>query len=147
MKKFTTQTTVNGKTKTVFVYVDDETARMLNGLDEQSRREYILSEHEIYLNHLRETRRHCSLDESMEHGIEFMDSAPSPEEVLIRDDVFASLRKAVRSLKEEEKWLVTEVFYKKRPKADIARKLGISKQAIDSRLRNIFKKLKEILKF
>ena len=145
MKKFTTETTVKGKTKTIFVYVDDETARMLRGLDEQSRREYILSEHEIYLNQLRETRRHCSLDESMEHGIEFMDSAPSPEEALIQDDVFATLRKAVHALKEEEKWLITEVFYKKRAKADIAREIGISKQAIDSRLMRIFKKLKEIL--
>ena len=41
MKKFTTETTVKGKTKTIFVYVDDETARMLRGLDEQSRLERI----------------------------------------------------------------------------------------------------------
>ena len=143
MKKLTTQITKNNKQHTIFTMVDNQTANFIESLDEKTRHEYIVSEHEIYLNELKETRRHQSLDLSLEQGHEFEDADSSPEEKFIENETYSDLHKAISTLSEEQQWLINEVYFKGQTIVSIAKKQGVSHVAILNRLEKIHKKIKK----
>ena len=143
MKKLTTTVTKNNVTKIIYAIVDDRTAKFLEGLDEQTRHDYIVSEHEIYLSDLKETRRHQSLELSLDNGHDFISEDPTPEEKVEKQEELALLRQALSTLTEDQQWLVNEVYFKGRSQVDIANELGVSKMAITLRLQTILKKLKK----
>ncbi|MBQ7977685.1 MAG: sigma-70 family RNA polymerase sigma factor [Clostridia bacterium] len=145
MKKLSTTVTKNNITKTIYAIVDDRTAKFLEGLDEQTRHDYIVSEHEIYLSELKETRRHQSLELSLENGHEFISEEPTPDEKCIEEETCKTLHNAISTLSEEQQWLVNEFYFKGRSNMDIAKELGVDKSAISHRLERILKKLKKIL--
>ena len=145
MKKLTTTVTKNNVTKTIYAIVDDRTAKFLEGLDEQTRHDYIVSEHEIYLSDLKETRRHQSLDLSLENGHDFVSEDPTPDEKFEKQEEIALLRQALSTLTEDQQWLVSEFYFKGRSNMDIAKELGVDKSAISHRLERILKKLKKFL--
>ncbi len=63
MKKISTEITdKNGVEKIITVFVDDETAAVLEECDEDFRRFYILEEHKDYNRTRAETRRHISYE-------------------------------------------------------------------------------------
>ena len=140
MKKLTTQITKNNKTKTIFIMVDNQTAEYVESLDEKLRHEYIVSEHEIYLNDLKETRRHQSLNLSLDNGCEFEDEDSSIEDKYIQNETYKDLHKAISTLRKEQQWLINEVYFKGRSQVEIAKELGLSKMAISLRLQTILKK-------
>ena len=143
MKKVTTQITKkDGTTHTVYAMVDDATAALLETCTEKVRHEYILSMHNEYLNELKETRRHQSLDVSMENGMDF--AAEDPEDELEEAQLNA-LKIAMQKLTPEQQWLVNEVYVKRRSLVDIAKEFGVSHVAIIHRLKRIHEKLKKVL--
>lgn len=144
MKKLTTQITKNNKEHTIFIMVDNKMADFLNGVDEKTRHDYIVSEHQIYLNELKETRRHQSLDISLGNGHEFEAEELSPEEKCIEDEKYSNLHKAISSLSKEQQWLVKEVYFKGRSQVEIAKELGISKSSLNDRLSRALKKIKKL---
>ena len=144
MKKLTTQITKNNKIKTIFAMVDSKTAKILEGLDENIRHEYIVAEYQTYLNERKETRRHQSLNLSLDNGCEFEDEDSSPEEKLIQNETYEELHKAISTLTKEQQWLINEVYFKGRSQIEIAKELGVSKVAICRRFERIFEKIKKI---
>lgn len=146
MKVFRTNVEVNGKTRNIYINVSDSMAQVLEQMDEKDLRAYILSEHEIYLNELKETRRHTSLELCCQNGEQFISNEISPEDSIIRDEEKEQLKKAMSILSEEQLWIVKQVFYYGQTKTAVAAQLDISKQAVEGRLQTIFKKMKEILK-
>ena len=145
MKNFTTKTTKNDKVITISIMVDNETAKMLEQLDEQTRHEYILAEHELDLKERKETRRHQSLDLSLENGHEFVSEDPTPDEKLEKQEEIALLRQALSTLTEDQQWIVKEVYFKGRTLVDIAAELGVTHVAIINRLKKIHNKIKKFL--
>ena len=144
MKKVTTQITKkDGTTHTVYAMVDDTTAALLETCTEKVRHEYILSMHNEYLNELKETRRHQSLDVSMENGMDF--AAEEPEDKLEEEAQLNALKIAMQKLTPEQQWLVNEVYVKRRTLVDIAKEFGVSHVAIIHRLKRIHEKLKKVL--
>ena len=143
MKKLKTQITKGNKTKTIYALVDNKTAELLESSNEKIRHEYIVGEHQIYLNELKETRRHQSLDFSLESGHEFEDENSSLEDNLIEKEQYQELYKAISSLSQEQQWLVKEVYFKGRTQVEIAKELGIDPTSIRDRLKTIFNKLKK----
>lgn len=74
MKKLTTKIMDNGKEKEIAVFLDDETARVLEECgDKELKHGYIVEEYKYQLIERRETRRHQSLEKSIEGGHEFVD--------------------------------------------------------------------------
>ena len=74
MKKLTTKIMDNGKEKEIAVFLDDETARVLEECgDKELKHGYIVEEYKYQLIERRETRRHQSLEKSIESGHEFVD--------------------------------------------------------------------------
>ena len=145
MKKLLTTVTKNNVTKTIYAIVDDKTAKFLESLDEQTRHDYIVSEHEIYLSELKETRRHQSLELSLENGHEFISEEPTPDEKCIEEETYKALHKAISTLSEDQQWLVKEVYFKGRTLVDIAAELGVTHVAIINRLKKIHNKIKKFL--
>ena len=143
MKKLTTQITKDNKIITIFAMVDDKTAEILENLDEETRHNYIVGEHEIYLNERKETRRHQSINVSLENGHDFEDDEISLEENFIEKEKYLKLHKAISCLSKEQQWLVNEVYFKGRSQVEIAKELGLTKMAVSLRLQTILKNLKK----
>lgn len=143
MKKLTTQITKDNKTITIFAMVDDKTAEILENLDEETRHNYIVGEHEIYLNERKETRRHQSINVSLENGHDFEDDEISIEDNFIEKEKYLKLHKAISCLSKEQQWLVNEVYFKGRSQVEIAKELGLTKMAVSLRLQTILKNLKK----
>ena len=145
MKKITTQIKKNNKDHTIFILVNDKMADFLNGLDEKTRHDYIVSEHEIYLNDLKETRRHQSLNLSLDSGFEFIDPNQNIEEKLENDELKNQLSKALTTL--TEKQLKVFLMYAEQGLSfsNIGKKMGISKDTANEHYWAAIKKLKKFL--
>lgn len=145
MKKLTTQITKNNKTKTIFIMVDNETAKYVESLDEKLRHEYIVSEHDIYLNDLKETRRHQSLNLSLDNGFEFIDPNQDIEEKLENDELKKQLSKALTTLTEKQLKVFLMYVQKGLSFSNIGKKIGISKDTAKEHYWAAIKKLKKFL--
>lgn len=145
MQKLTTEV-INKKNelKTIYVYVDDETAAILEQVDDKTRHQYIVEEHEIYLNNLRETRRHQSLDSLINNGFVF-ENGIHPETSVIKDEEICALYKAIDTLSPEQKALIHRVYFEEEKQVDIAAELGVCKQAINNQIERVLEKLKKFL--
>ena len=143
MKNFTTKTTKDNKVITISIMVDNATAKILEQIDEQARHEYILAEHELDLKERKETRRHQSLDLSIEKGHDFMSEDASPEEKCVEEETYKTLYNAISTLSEDQQWIVKEVYFKGRSNTDIAHELGVTEGSIRHRLERIYKKIKK----
>lgn len=145
MKKVTTIITKDYEATTIYAWVDDKTALMLEQVDEQTRREYIVSEHEFYLKNRKEMRRHVSFEECLEKGITFSLELVSFEDKQIETELQGDLKKAISVLSEKERLIVTEVYFQGRTRRDVAKELGVTEVAVGSRLKRILEKIKKIL--
>lgn len=142
MKKVSTTVIRKGKVKTVSVWLDERTITALEQAnDEELMRQYILDEHNSKLIELKETRRHQSLDMTIENGFEIAD------EHYCEDDVFANmdatqLRAALCELTPDQRKLIYRVYFLCESQKDIANELGVDKTSIRDRLKTIYKKIK-----
>ena len=84
MKRFTTKIMHKGEEKVIAVWLDDETARLLDEYgDEKLKHAYIVEEYKVQLIERSETRRHQSLEKSMEAGFDVIDESTDVEKEAI----------------------------------------------------------------
>lgn len=145
MKKLTTKIIKNNKLKSISVLVEDQVAEMIENVNEKFRHEYIVSEYESSLLERKETRRHQSLELSLDNGHEFINEEASIEDIYIDNDRNKNLYKAISFLSEDQQWLVKEVYFKGRSQVEIANELKVDKSAIRHRIERILQKLKKFL--
>lgn len=146
MKQLTTTIMRKGKEKTIAVLLDDETARLLEECgDEQLKHEYLVEEYKAQLVERSETRRHQSLEKSMEAGFDVVDEDTDVEKEALGMIDKEKLRRAFQFLEPQQKWLIYEIFYKGRKRVDLANELGVDESAIRCRLKKIFMRLKKYL--
>lgn len=139
--------------KIIRVVVNDETAKILDTMPEAIRLTYLIDEHEEFLVKLKETRRHQSLEASLDGGFDVEDTTASLDvqfENAEKETEDARRRQllpaAIKTLSKEQKWLLCQVYVKKRTQTDIAKELGIGLTAVNNRLARILKKLKNFMK-
>ena len=146
MKKLTTTITANNSTvKEISVWLDDETAKKLEKCEANIIHEYILEEYKARLIERKETRRHQSLDKSLEHGFDVIDKNLDLENRVFREIEAEKLHKALTELTPEQRRLVERIYFKEEKQTDVARELGIDKTSLRDRLKVIYKKLKKFL--
>jgi len=92
-----------------------------------------------------ETRRHVSLEECMEAGLDFADLSPNPEETHINNNEKNALYNAIQSLLPQQQSLLYQIYYLNKSQAQIAKELGAGKSAIQNQIHRILKKLKKYL--
>ena len=108
MKKLSTTILHKGKEKAISVWLDDETARLLEECgDERLKHEYIIEEYKARLIERRETRRHQSLEKSMDSGFDMADENADIETEVFRTMDLDKLYQAVQQLEPQQKWLAS----------------------------------------
>ena len=86
MKKLFTQIVKkNGELKDVYVCVDDETARVLEQVDEETRHTYLQEEYKMFMADYRYKRRNQSLEKSVDNGFDVIDEKQDVEEMAIKE--------------------------------------------------------------
>lgn len=136
----------DGTTKEVYVVVDNQTAEMLAQLnDEKMVNDYLAEEYKMFMAERNYHRNVQSLDKSMDGGFELEDKKQDVMSNLIDDLEKEELKKAIKTLTEEQQWLIVQYFYERRTQTDIANEIGIDQTSIRDRLRIIYKHLKKIL--
>jgi len=121
---------INGKY--IDVEVTQEFARAFEQLKEEEKN-----------NERRETRRHLSLEALTEEGFQVEDPKADIEDQLYRKLENNALLSAIKSLDPNQKWLIEQVFFLNRTQKDIAKELGVCKQAVNNQILRILKKLKK----
>lgn len=99
----------------------------------------------IYNSDHRETRRHNSIDNLAETGLQFSDERNNVEEAFLRSEEYELLHNAICMLLPQQQKLVRQVFFEERTMADIAREEGVTAKAIQDRVKKIKNSLKKII--
>ena len=122
MKKFYVTIVGNdGVEKTVSVLIPEETAVLLEQCDEEVRNIYLTEEYKTSLIERAETRRHMSLDVSMDNGHDFEADIPSGDETLISKEELSALYQALSCLTSKQRKIVYLHVIKKKS----FRKIGV----------------------
>ena len=112
------------------IEIDENTGQIIKDLDRAE-----------YNNRKKETRRHCSIEKSLEFGT--LGDDTDLEQTVIHDDDLKKLNKALATLTADQKDLVRRVFFYGEQLKDIAAEYGVSYQAIQDRLNKIMKRLRK----
>ena len=100
-------------------------------------------------NYKQEHRYTLSLDARVYEGEDYIDPTVDIQGDCDRETLIDGLYAAIRELEPQQRDLVVRVFFNNERPADIAKELGVTKQAIDNRLNRIFavlgKKMKKFL--
>lgn len=144
MIKVSTTIIVKGEEKKISVWIEDETVELLNKCeDKEFVKNYIVDAYKEAKLNRNETRRHQSLNASMDNGFDIADESVNIEESAIKRFDSERLHKAINMLEPQQKWLIEQVYFEDRKQVDIAKELGITKMAVTNRLKKIFVKLKK----
>lgn len=127
------------------IRIHDGTAYVCVEVTEELAAAYAETERSERLNERRETRRHQSLDKSLEHGFDVPDPSENIYEKVERNEQIRQLYKAVALLLPEQQELLRKVYFEYIPQTEIAVSEGITKSAINKRLSRILVRLKKLL--
>lgn len=107
--------------------------------------EYAELEHKEKLTERKETRRHQSLDKSMEHGWDIADQSADVVLQAETEEDKKRLHDAIQKLPKEQRKLLEEVYFQDIPQTELAKRDGVTKTAVNNRLARILKKLKKYM--
>lgn len=107
--------------------------------------EYQEMEHKDSLVERKETRRHQSLDKSMENGFDVPDPHINVEEQTSRREMEDRLYTAIGKLEPQQRKLVQQIYFEEMTVTELARLYGVSKAAISDRLKKIHNRLRKYL--
>lgn len=90
--------------------------------------------------------REDSIERLKEKGIQFFSDEESLEDLVIKREEIEQLYRALAMLSKEEQELIHALYFEKRTERELAQKMGVYRNAIHKRKKQIEKKLKNILK-
>ena len=117
----------------VEVEVSDEFARQYEQIEAEEARQ-------IWRD---KKRKDSSLERMVEAGFQVVDPNSNIEEKLLEKYDIEQLSEAIRTLTEDQKWLIQQVFFYGRKQSEVAAELGIDPTAIRNRLQKIYSKIKK----
>lgn len=145
-KLFTQIVKKNGELKDVYVCVDDETAKVLEQVDEETRRIYLQEEYEIKMSDNKYKICNQSLEKSLDNGFDVIDENQDVEAMAIKQAEKESVLDAIAKLKPQQQWIVKQVFIYERKQCEVASDLKISEPALSQRIAVIKVQIKKFLK-
>ena len=144
MKKFTTKIMHKGEEKTIAVWLDDETARVLEECgDEPLRHKYIVEEYKARLIERRESRRHRSLERTVESGHEFVDESSNVAEIIEGKEEIAELYKALKALTQKQLYILKLHVLERKTFREISKEMGLNLYTVYEHYAAAKKKLKK----
>lgn len=100
----------------------------------------------IYNSDHRETRRHNSVENLQEQGIQLIDQGADVVSAIEKLETNEILQNALAKLLPQQRALIQKVFFESRSIVTVAEEFGITKQACNDRLNKIYQRMKKILK-
>lgn len=145
-KMYATLTLHDGTTKKVYVHVDEQTAEMLEQLeDKELVNQYLIDEFKMTMDDYSYHRHTVSFEQAQEKGFDFVAPTDLLEET-IRGESEEELRKAIKRLEPQQQWLVEQIYFEGRKQSDVAKQLGVGRSALSQRMAVIKSELKKFLK-
>ena len=129
----TIQYEINGKM--IDIEVTEEFAKHYEKIQAQSKQQHWRNK----------KHKDCSLDAMLESGYQAEDPNSNIEDLFVRKCDLQMLYKAIERLKPQQKWLIYQVYFCGRNQIEIAKKMGLCKQAVNNRIERIIEKLKKFL--
>ena len=117
----------------VEVEVSDEFARQYEQIEAEEARQ-------IWRD---KKRKDSSLERMVEAGFQVADPNSNIEEKLLEKYDIEQLSEAIKTLTEDKKWLIEQVFFYGRKQSEVAAELGIEPVAVWNRLQKIYNKIKK----
>ena len=136
----------NGEEIKISAEVEDEIAAWLSEKDEDFVREFIQAEKRMKNTERKETRRHQSLDKSIENGYDIVDDKANTEQQLIGADEREQFYRALCELTSSQRWAIYEHCIEGRGLQELATEKGVSFQAIAQLIERGKMRLKKNLK-
>lgn len=132
MKRFTTTVKdKKGANKTVKVWVDNETARVLEEAgNEKIRHKYLADEYNAKLIERRETRRHQSYEQCVENGYDVISKGENGLERLERLETREEIRKLLTCLTEKQRSVFVTYVLEGQTFRSIGESMGVSQQTV-----------------
>lgn len=121
---------VNGEV--VEIEVSEEWAEVLKELDRKE-----------YNDNHRETRRHCTLSVQGDQGLWLVDEELDPYVIVEKKENNIVLHKAMQSLTEKQRDIVSKVYFEGVPIGEYAEIKGISQPVASKRLASAIKNMKK----
>ena len=144
-KMYATLTLHDGTTKEVYVHVDEQTAEMLEQLeDKELVNQYLIDEFKMAMDDYSYHRHTISFEKAKEKGFDLVATTDLLEET-IKAESAEKVRDAIKQLEPQQQWLVEQIYFCGRKQNDVATELGVGKTAIANRLKRILEKLKKFL--
>ena len=144
MRRFTTKIMHKGEEKTIAVWLDDETARVLEECEDKTlRHKYIVEEYKARLIERRESRRHQSLEKSIENGHEFIDDSSDVTEIIEGKEEITQLYKALKVLTEKQLYVLKLHVLERKTFREISEKMGLNLYTVYEHYTAAKKKLKK----
>lgn len=107
--------------------------------------QYADMEHKDALTERKETRRHQSLDKSLEHGFDVPDSQANIFEEIERRELSEEIRKALHKLTDRQRRVVLLRISDRMSFREIGEKLGLGTYTVRDYFYNAVKKLQKFL--
>ena len=147
MKELSTEIILrNGDIRTITVELETELADWLVLQPPAIYRDYLIFEYRCKCVERKETRRVQSLNASLDHGFDIVDEDSDLFMALLRQLTLEEVRKAIKKLKPKQQWVAEQVLLLDRKQVEVARELGITKQAMMQQISIIKRDLKNFLK-
>ena len=138
-------TTKSGKEKNVEVWIDDETLRLLDECgDERVKDLYLREEYRAQLIERRETRRHQSLEKSIENGHEIQDDGSNIVEFLETKEEITQLYKVLKILTEKQLYVLKLHVLERKTFREISEEMGLNLYTVYEHYTAAKKKVKKI---
>ncbi len=145
MKRITTTVEdKNGQAKRVSVFVDEDTEKVISGVDEHWQREYILEEHKANNRTRAETRRHISYEKNTDRsGNELPCPLDNPEETLLKLEYRTILHNSLRILTDKQYTALWLVIVDRLTYREVGERMGVSLGMARDHYEAALKKLKK----
>ena len=104
----------DGTEKQVYVLIPEETAVLLDQCDEKIRLEYLKEEYKAFLRERAETRRHISLEQSVENGHDFESKEMSALEYVLISEERLELLRAIEKLPVRQRQAIQFYVFEKK---------------------------------
>ena len=145
MKKYEVKIETKHGQKTVKVYIEDKTAKLLEQCNEEVKQMYLIDEHKARNRDRAERRRHISYEELIEKGKEMAIKESEPLEKIMKIEENKKLIEAIKSLTDKQYEVVCEYVIERKSYREIGKGMGIRWESVREHYRLGIGKLRKKL--
>ncbi len=135
----------HGKVKTVKVRFEDDMAKLFEGASDDVRNAYIVEEYLVRNIERKETRRHQSLERSMEHGFDKASDEAGADIKILSNERAEILHRAIKKLSLQKQEMIRMIYFEGLSQDEVARNFGITKSAVSHTMHRMYAELKKFL--